>query len=705
MSMRFFSSRLIRLLLLCLFPLFAFQPVLADLDVNIFPGTPLDWITRKPRPIPDPDPDPVVSPVPEDEELPDNKRSVVDDRINLDSLVEELKLDILRDSNPILACGITTEDAMGHTAWALATQTSFKTGMTWPQVYTIYAHYLRLFLYKTKKLSLYETTALLHYIGFPSCCHGVHPSIWNKENPIKEAIVPENDSEIKYNLPPDVDTRQKMLYEVVANDLNEGHWYFNDRRFVPYVKLLSRDSKEIQDILLDLANSSPNCFVRRNAAGLVGDIRNDKTIKFLVKKAKGNDIVMRNRALMALTDIKYTDIVPWLIKELGKNPDPYYRSVLIYALGGIQDPAAIEPLTDLAITIFKMPEVEQMELCWSLLPALTRLRAKNDNALEFYKNCLRRFPFKSAFHQMAILGAAVAGSEEEMEKIKKCFPAKGNPLRGFLPGAQALAFEVLVWTDLLDSERDFLSDMITNNDISEHFRLEALRLKKITKDDVGLLKSWMANKKMPPAIKGRILAKWAEVDLPGAAEPAKQIVNRYVKTKPMKATSAAAVPIALKILMSQKKLDEKLLLKVLKHSFAALCHAYTEEIRGPRWVYEPPLPPPVFDLAVEYGIVGRSKKCIAFLLDCIQKNTNEFAWPIIIWNFRRIHYSKSVHCLIGLLDERDPRLRFLAADSLQHLSKQQFDCNWMAADKESLKIHKKGIAFWKKWEGEAFRKK
>ncbi|MFC1587816.1 HEAT repeat domain-containing protein [Planctomycetota bacterium] len=671
----------------------------ADLDVDILPGTPLDRLRFRPSPELTRPSGP--APKPGDGET----GPAVGIAEEYFSYVEALKFEFNQKRNPIFASGITTVDAQGHTGFDnWHDHKDVMPPLTLQQKYVLYGDILRGYLYGSSRISWYEIGAQFQTIGIPSMQHAwaVQGSDWRSRVGVAVREAYDSGKGLKFwdRLSPEKDValplktgvRTLMLYEIIIGDLASGHNYFNDHKYLRRIKMI-RAAPEVQDIILKLADSQRYLVVHRNACAMLAWIGDERARAALLKAAKGEDISMRNRAILDLLLFNDEKIVPWLLMQLRHTDDPFFRALLLYALGQIQDKRVLEPLLAYSSKAFNLTnDVELREFCWSMLPALARHRAADERAMKLYEACLKSYTNTDPLYQIALLGAAASGSEKHLKTLKRMVPSKKYPLLHFAPGAKALAFELLTNHDIFKDGRDFRQDIFLAEVAADQFRFAALYDKKFTAKDLPSLLKWATDSAFTNPMKGLALVKLLELDVASASGPAADAVQAYAKLNQPTPYDGAHIPLALKILFTQNKLPPKLLLKVLEKAYAAIIFSNTLELRMHGIKHYPPFPPPVLDHAVKYAAELNDKKCLSFVLKLLQKDS--LHKDVMIWNLKAARHDKLNALLVAHLEHSDGWIRYCAAESLEAISGKAIDCNWLNSHG---KDYAAGLQFWRKW--------
>ncbi|MFC1587815.1 HEAT repeat domain-containing protein [Planctomycetota bacterium] len=694
-SLRLSQGRAFRVILIMLLTIcyMAVRFTFADLDVDIPSGTPLDTMRFKPRP--EVLRDKIVVP----------RQSTVDEGWNTFSFVDDLKYDFFKHPHPVFAASITTLDAAGHTGFDYWGDSKHVIPpLTLQHKYILYGHLLRLLLYCPKQVSLYETAILLQTIGIPArqncqrISGQVSPVIITALNQAFESgegetiwdkIPPEHD----LDLPPNTSCRKQMLYEIIVGDLAGGHFYFDDRRFARRIKMMLHDSRVV-DILIEMAKGNKYLVVQRNACAILSWIDDPRAREVQRDALLGDDITKRNRALLTNIQDQEKEIVPWLIKQFRTTDDIFFRMLLVYALGRIDDERVLEPLLEHCRQAFDIKEVAELrEFCWIMLPALARKRTQDPRAMELFQACLKRFPRQDPLYQLALLGAAAGGSKPHLRDLRRFISSKASLLRSFAPGARTPAFEVFTGVDFPDYKHDYQLKIILDPEISEQYRYTALMQRRFTKADTDKLATWASQADFTFAMKGLLLEKIAQLDTGAAVIAATKAIQKYADQKTPVRFSGTHIPIAMRILHTQNKLTPKMLLKVLRNSYITVNFAETSCAEFCGFKYYPKLPPPVFDRAVAYAVEINAEICINFLLDKLGGQYCPHR-DVIIRNLKEVRSQKLYGMLVNHLSHPDGWIRYCAADCLEALSGIAIDCNWLSNFEDA---YKKGLGSWKKW--------
>lgn len=132
--------------------------------------------------------------------------------------------------------------------------------------------------------------------------------------------------------------------------------------------IMTLPSEKSMPILLNIIEKKRHPQLVRNAVFLlrvynVPDVV--PPVRSLLMKTR--DKVIRNRCLAVLVRWQDRKITKWLVKQLF-GPDESFRSAVLWALGRIGDPSAIDPV----IKFVKMNKTNR-EVLWAAIPALCRM--------------------------------------------------------------------------------------------------------------------------------------------------------------------------------------------------------------------------------------------------------------------------------------------------------------------------------------------
>lgn len=441
-----------------------------DIDVQIPPGTPLEWSAHLFRPMttarhgvippkPGAPPKPVVK----------ERASVVQQRVPEPILVPFGQTGLYDHFR------VTTFDIMRHVVLQWPNRGKYDTGIPtgevpdliwqYPPTYPTEIYWsgalnaLRGVLHP-EVVSASELSAYLLEMG--ECALISSKSIISTANampvrgPLPLKNYPIDDMEVSDQRPPAAGgetPREQAIYRLVVVELTNGFPYAIDPRYARNSLALGRESLWA---IIDCSRSL-HPFLARNAVAVLGALDYPEALERLREiVGAGKDPIMWVRATMALIRKVDRTIIPDL-ERFAKSEDEILRTVAIYALGKMADPRVLPTLLKIAV------DTVDPEVLWTVLPAIVRLA---DNTPEV-RDTLRKVGAKRikqerrpsgvggftppepeptgtrdrVFAEMLLLGKAVIGDA----RVRSDFLVKMRRagLLGFFPANRYLVIDVL----------------------------------------------------------------------------------------------------------------------------------------------------------------------------------------------------------------------------------------------------------------------
>jgi HEAT repeat protein len=218
------------------------------------------------------------------------------------------------------------------------------------------ARYLMVMLHRPM-VSERELTEFLIEMGYPARYAGT-ACVGEKELEAMAKAVIDAEGPMVENPPakPPGEVAQRVYLDLLTR-------YPYDSGFAGYI--LSQPSEVTLPILLKIVTTQKHPFLVRNAVFVLRCFNNPEVVPVLrTLLTKTQDKVIRNRALAALARWQDEEVVPWLVKQLA-GPDVSFKSMVLWALGRIGSPLAIDP-----VIAFTKASLSDRETLWAAIPAL-----------------------------------------------------------------------------------------------------------------------------------------------------------------------------------------------------------------------------------------------------------------------------------------------------------------------------------------------
>ncbi|MFC1587814.1 HEAT repeat domain-containing protein [Planctomycetota bacterium] len=696
------------LLMTTALPLIAPPPLQADLDVNIPPGTPLDWCLWRSGSAPD-------SEYGNKKENNHAAPTTAEGSIQLDDKELNILLSCVLQSilggrpiDPWAESGVTTIDVPVHQPWfgkqkqdtVIPSSPDYKPAISTALRFKVLGQFVRILLFGGERISVPETVLYLTVIGQPSIFAAKGAQQANADPTILEngnAIMPKvrlvkSVCTLVLNFvgepagpPPNPgkgqDQYENMVRHLLTQDLGSAYAYDYDPDFAAKLKMLGPG---ILPYLIETAREFPHPLVSRNAAALADSFFSDDITSLFRELLQNDDDVIRFRALVSLVKRGDREAVPVLLELFNNRSGLYRNSGYAWALGKLGDARAEKPVVMwLEKASRSGARADKRNYLWTGLGALARLQAASPEAVALFKNILKhnRNTF-DPIHQMAVLGLASGRGRAGVNAMKK-YLGKNN-IRGFNPAVTSIALDVL--NGIQDIfKKDYLLIISKDKKNPPMLRYQAMRNKKFAVDDLQLLES-LANKSDLAALRGLALVRLAQLKSPHALAIAKKIVTRYCRDD---GDSYEAL-IALRLLGPRGKLTAVELSQMLDQALARkkLTANKNKNTTDVVVLRVPVLKTVLFELG-RMAAPETSDQLIRILQDAGLGYRAEAARAL-----GRFKGEKVIRALAAALHEHDSWLNYWAAASLGRITGKTDGLDWFFADKEQ---RQHGISFWQEW--------
>lgn len=722
----------------------------ADLDVNVPPGTPIEWTKQLPSII-------------FTRDFSTTKRPG-GDATTVSPLDGGTDVSPANTGSVFSYTMITTPDITGHLQWVnkhLPTQdeggidTGKKSHATWdyPPPITNTLHWMTLapFLRKMLHPSLVSESEAIEYLiefGYPSLSGAYAASGQKSISDMTDAVIKQVPP-IPAKIPSPKHGKtvfETMINEFVAMELTSEYPYNPNRDFC-------RHLNAIDDLCLSAIidyTKNTHLFLRQNAIYTLGNYSKGDVaphLRELLLKSKSIDPVSRNRALSALIRRKDTAIVADLCKALKSDSDPYFQCYVAYALGVIGDPSGVKPLTD---ELKDKKNRDNPDFLWSAIPALARLRSGDKKVVDLLKDIrkdlegnLTKFDQQPTLPpdrpdppgtkgtilvHMTILALANMGDQGAIDELLKLLepppPPAGAPnqragrvqnitshiLSSFKPPLYYLVMDVL--PNIGEKGMEKLKALIADNGTDVMLRSYALNKYWSLKPEMETLKSIADTH--PIAMRALAATLAIGTDDKYAEETARKVLDDYIKSPAALGADYAAIS-AMQTLGRLAVLKPPKITEVVDIAIKTL---------PPKEVAQPPAPPapgqpgqpgpgqpqvgrqggpgtvtvnmPVLENAItELGYLhdaGSVQKLADILKGTSHRGRGEAALAL-----GEIGGKEALTALVAALEDKDGWIRMCAFLSLRKLSgktDKDFEHDWLFPAKGE---QEKGVKVWKTW--------
>lgn len=681
----------------------------ADLAVSVPPGTPLDWSLWRVAPsalsdipslhIPGESKDDAQAPV-------DPRISGVDPERQMERMTETV-VDVARFGeavDPWAESSITTVDVGTHLTWVrvvgfdtkgapVSAPVSYKPQVDEALRMRVLGVFVQLYLHRRTRVSIMEAVSHLTQIGQPVyfAAKDVKDDCAELKDTARfllDAVGEPAGRPSRLRKERDESDESFAFRKLIQDELSAGYAFGYDRTFGRNLIELGND---IVPWLADAALKHENALVRRNAAALLESFEDPKAVAALRALLKSGDPVCRRRATMALARRRDFASVPVLLAALKNMDDYYYQFDAAYALGVIGDPEAESALVKWGASYISGGRSDvAADVCWVLLPALIRLRAKSKEARDLFSQARDAWPAGMAIGQLALLGMAGFGDERAIEELNRRMEKKG--LLALEPGTLGAAVEFFAaHPDALG--RDLLRPLVVSGTFPMQYR--ALKALQITKDDAPMLASLAKNTATHKAVAALALLRLWQIDAEAGQKVAASILQRFLNASPVATNFSddAVLAFAIRLRAATGTLDAKAADALLKHAVD-----FESENGFTPWETDvkglPAVGAPVLETCLYAAARCGSPASAEYMMDALSKGR-----PSV-----RVHAAKALGALgndavaermLPYLTDDDPWVRLFTARAFRSFSGGEDDeFDWFYAKKDKLNA---GVHFWTQW--------
>lgn len=695
------------LLLAGLLSLLCLSPARADLDVDLPPGTPMDWLLWRPTGVPSPDIDAALTWDPAG--AADGESTAEFSADDLDNLSNALLHGLQMNVDPWAASGVTTIDIPVHCPWfadkmdqsVTPAREDYKPALSDALRFNMLGQFVRVLLYGRARLSVPETAVYLIGAGQPAhfaaraAAHAeqtaevtntgasviTQPDLtkWVSE----QTLIALGDPAGPLPQPEHADNPfGALLNRVLVEDLGAGYAYEYDPRYMHRLQSLG---PVMVPRLIEVARDYPHSLLQRNAVAALDNYYTPEVLELFREILEdGDDRVMQLRALVGLVRRKDRASGGMILRQFKATRSLYWQCALAWGLSALGGPEAADAVADWTAEGVKNARREEVrDYFWTGLAALARMGANSKQAQAVCKDALDRFGDKGdPVHQLALLAFA-AGGDRNAQKALKQFIGDAH-LLAFAPGATGVAMDVLKKLQPTLKE-NYLRQAAEDKRVHALLRYHAIRILDCAPADAPWLEALARGSDLAPVRAGALLQLWKH-HKPRALALAREIVAEYCAGK---RTDGYEALFAARLLMAGSVVDHGTLLALAKANLGperARRIASGTGIGG-AIIY---LPVPLLETVLPF--LGRKDDLdtTEFLLS-ILKDERLGLQGLAARVLRKNKREAVRDALLDALDSDDPWLRFWAADSLSASNGLHVDCDWYTADPDTRRKKLKEI--------------
>jgi len=425
--------------------------------------------------------------------------------------------------------------------------------------------------------------------------------------------------------PPTKDAKQAMLNRLAAVEL-AGAWpYSMDPTFARRTLALGVDA--IPAIAACAKEAHP--FLARNAAAVLAQIDDPKAVEAAMAVLKDtDDDVVRARLMLGMA--RRGEPAPAAeLARAAESIDLPTRAIGLYGLGMLRDRSRAKTIEDL----LAKADPKDLDLLWSAVPALGRMRAGRETLLDLEKrtnakakpsDAVRGRPGSTIpedslatwkiLHQMCVIALGLAGDKRYADEIVARSKAKGI-FDGWYPTVWFFLFEGLAATP---AGATLLREKVLDARVgAPHLQMEALRtLAREKRVDDAWLRDRALDKGTPVPVRILSLQLLAASDPAGAKGACAKLVNEFATGKgDPDVVFAYLVTAAARIGGPMGALDAKDLVAATERAWEKRIFARREgvnsvDITAARITLVPPL---VETLAIELGRLAAPAEALPVL--------------------------------------------------------------------------------------------
>lgn len=469
-----------------------------------------------------------------------------------------------------------------------------------------------------------------------------------------------------------------FMNRLVCEELSEGSPYDYDPTFGEHIL---NHAEIVLPYLVNNALNHPSLLVQRNATYMLRYFPDEAATKALRTKLAGKDPVSRNRALSTLLKRNDKTIVPFLLESLKNNPDFYFQSMAVYALGGLGfgNQEVESAILDWVEPALNMDKTVGGEYVYSAAAALARLGASSKPTLKFYEKAEKRYSMKAHYvGQALLLAKAAAGLKAGLEDLHQFAHEKVSK---FLNCNLGLALNVYNFIGAR-LKRDFLTDMINDKALDTMLRYYAIKTRPYLRTELSDLKKIATDETYPNILRSVAMLKLWEFDMGTAKGQALKVIDTFLKDNNIKGSRSESYDavIALQMLGPSKSLTYQELARILEHALKIEKQAKDKSDEDDLDSKMKFIPAPVFRYAaMEMGRLGTRNAAgdlIKILLDKSMPGRYEAARALAFCPF-----PETVDALlVAMQDDKYGWVRWYAAQSLAVILETELFCDWQQGD-------------------------
>lgn len=513
--------------------------------------------------------------------------------------------------------------------------------------------------------------------------------------------------------PADKDPKQVVLYRLAAVELTGGFPHAMDPTFARRTLALGLESWNA----VRACAASEHTFLARNAVAVLATFQRPETGPELARIWKeSRDPVVRARALRGLSERGEKSVLDDLIDHAMTTDGPY-QAMAIHALSRIGDPKAEEPLLKLIRKDSSKPpdpsnvDLRNMDLLRVVVPALGRLRKGKETLIQIRDELNRKLPAGDLTSQddpvpqrllrhMTVVALAMHGEARAREEVEARVAAHG-----------LLSFQKSTWYQLIDAlaltepgAELLRKTVLANPKMEKLVRLEALKaLHREQRMKAPALRELAMKVDEPAQLRARAIQLLAEVDAAETRDVCAKLLIGFGKSEtPIDAAGAFLIATAAQAGGALDAFEPSTLIRALERAFGAGVFARREGNNSTKlnMAKIAAVPPLMETLAVELGRTG-SALGVELLSSIVNRRRFPQGRAEAVLALANIGGKEADTILVESLDDKDGWVRYCAWKGLVKRSGRDHFCDWIFGDPGH---RKSSTAAYKAWLKEAYPK-